>query len=457
MRTRKEFLALLCLCLLAGCGGGGSAPAALNTSTTRDGTTPSHYTVTDLGAISYYYGYFAPTFGVHYSMGSLGLNNKGLVVSGPFSPATLYDHGQVQVLSSNYSSANAINDAGQAVGDSQFANYGNHATLYANGNRTDLGTLFLQSSNGPYGNYSYSSAYGISSVGVVVGESQALNTNGEVVYHAFAWRDGTLFDIGSLGGDYSRAVAINTVGKAVGWSSLASTTDPYNAPVHAAAWFNGQATDLGTLPGGKFSDARSINDAGQIVGNADTMPQGLFLSPIQRAVTWNAGNISDLGTLGGPSSAAYGINAAGQIVGSAETTTVDNSSYNGYPIYYGGGVNGGNPAPGSGNNNNGGGNGGAAGAPGGNNPGGSTGGNNTNPIGVGAIGRAAAVRTRGIGDTYVAHAYLYSNGKMHDLNSAIDSTSGWELVQAVNINDIGQIVGFGLLNKRIHAFLLTPQ
>src|SRR5207302_8546748 len=56
----------------------------------------------------------------------------------------------------------------------------------------------------------------------------------------------------------------------------------------------------------------------------------------------------------------------------------------------------------------------------------------------------------------VAHAFLYSGGAMHDLNSLIPADSGWELQQASGINDAGQIAGSGYLNGRYHAFLLTP-
>lgn len=454
MQTRKEFLALLGLSLLAGCGGG-STPAALNTKINRDGTGKARYAVTDLGAMPYSYSPASPNFGVHYSIGTLGLNNKGLVVSGGNSPASVYINGEIQTIAPNYSTVYSINDAGQAVGSSSFTSYISHATLYYNGERTDLGTLIPEGNPNPYPYYSYSVAYGINAVGVIVGESQALTPGQGTTYHAFVWQNGNMNDAGTLGGDYSRAVAINTAGKVVGWSSLAATSNPYSAPVHATAWFDLQTTDLGTLPGGDFSDARAINEAGQIVGNSTAPPQGLFHSPIQRGVTWVGGKISDLGTLGGPSSAAYGINSAGQIVGSAETTTVDNSPspyyyYGYYPgVNTGGGMNNGGAVPPSGSGN-------AGGNSGGSN-GGSSGSGNTNPIGTGAIGRAASLRTRGIGDTYVAHAFLYSNGVMSDLNSAIDPQSGWELVQAVGINDVGQVVGFGLLNKRVHAFLLTPQ
>jgi probable HAF family extracellular repeat protein len=50
------------------------------------------------------------------------------------------------------------------------------------------------------------------------------------------------------------------------------------------------------------------------------------------------------------------------------------------------------------------------------------------------------------------HAFLYSDGTMTDLNSRIDPASGWTLTRADDINDLGQIVGYG--NKG--AFLLTP-
>ena len=41
-------------------------------------------------------------------------------------------------------------------------------------------------------------------------------------------------------------------------------------------------------------------------------------------------------------------------------------------------------------------------------------------------------------------AFLYSGGKMIDLNSMIDPTSGWHLTTAAAINDSGQIAGSGM-------------
>ena len=55
-----------------------------------------------------------------------------------------------------------------------------------------------------------------------------------------------------------------------------------------------------------------------------------------------------------------------------------------------------------------------------------------------------------------AHAFLYSNGQMQDLNSLIPVGSGWILREAWGINTSGQIVGWGVINGHSRAFLATP-
>ena len=45
---------------------------------------------------------------------------------------------------------------------------------------------------------------------------------------------------------------------------------------------------------------------------------------------------------------------------------------------------------------------------------------------------------------------------MVDLNTLIDPLSGWELLDAADINDAGQITGQGLIGGEYHAYLLTP-
>lgn len=70
-------------------------------------------------------------------------------------------------------------------------------------------------------------------------------------------------------------------------------------------------TDLGTL-GGPTSTALGINDQGQIVGSADT-EEGY-----RHAYLWQEGHMTDLGTLGMiHQTEAWGINNVGQVVGIA--------------------------------------------------------------------------------------------------------------------------------------------
>ncbi len=56
----------------------------------------------------------------------------------------------------------------------------------------------------------------------------------------------------------------------------------------------------------------------------------------------------------------------------------------------------------------------------------------------------------------VAHAFLYEDGVITDLNELIPHYSGWELWEAQDIDDKGRIVGFGLLRGELRSFLLNP-
>lgn len=448
MRTRIGMALALGLCVLAGCGGGnGSAPftpPGNNNAVTHKAI--AGYTLTDLGAADYYY-YGSSYYGLNRGA-TLAVNSAGQVVSSAGPHAVVWQNGTPTTLSDAYSSASDLNDNGQIVGQGNVntTNWQWHAVLWQNGKATDLGTL---NGNDP-GSYGYSWANAINDVGQVVGSS----TTSGWAYDGFLWQNGKMIDLGTLGGGYSTAAGINHSGQVVGWSSVAGSQYTYY-PVNAFVWQNGKMTSLGTLPGGTSSDASAINDAGQIVGSSDSAPQGLYNSRPLRAVVWQNGTVVDLGTLGGPGSIAFDINNAGQIVGSANTSTVSNENP---PFFWGGtggsGASGGGPSPpGSGGGGTGGGTGSGAGGSG--NGGNGQGNGNGNPINAGAGGGRAPAVKRGIGDTYVAHAFLYAGGQMYDLNNLIPANTGWELTQATGISESGQIAGYGVLNKRIHAFLLT--
>jgi probable HAF family extracellular repeat protein len=71
-------------------------------------------------------------------------------------------------------------------------------------------------------------------------------------------------DLGTLGGNWSKAWGINNQGNIAGAAYVAGNVE------HAALWQAGvPAEDLGTL-GGKASRAHAINDNGVAVGYSDT-------------------------------------------------------------------------------------------------------------------------------------------------------------------------------------------
>ena len=101
----------------------------------------------------------------------------------------------------------------------------------------------------------------------------------------------------------------------------------WSLPANAA---NYNMKDLGVLPGGTYSVATAINNAGVIVGYGDTLV-GTTLRT--HAFSYAGGKMTDLGTVTGWSwSKAYAINDAGQIVGEGGTELPK------YPFLYAGGV-----------------------------------------------------------------------------------------------------------------------
>jgi probable HAF family extracellular repeat protein len=95
-----------------------------------------------------------------------------------------------------------------------------------------------------------------------------------------------------------RAADINDLGQIVGY-------DPANGRV--VSWQNGELTDLGLL-----GTVHALNNRGDLVGENGG-----------RAFVWRNGTVTDLGTLTGANccSAATAINDAGQVVGWSQTTS----------------------------------------------------------------------------------------------------------------------------------------
>jgi probable HAF family extracellular repeat protein len=115
-----------------------------------------------------------------------------------------------------------------------------------------------------------------------------------------------LRDLGTLPGDVSSvAWGINARGDVVGWSG--------SSPCHAFLYRDGAGmVALPGLPGQTFTLARGINDAGRVVGS------GWGPGLARHAVRWSPGLAEDLGVLDGTSE-GWDIGRTGVTVGSSPT------------------------------------------------------------------------------------------------------------------------------------------
>jgi hypothetical protein len=54
------------------------------------------------------------------------------------------------------------------------------------------------------------------------------------------------------------------------------------------------------------------------------------------------------------------------------------------------------------------------------------------------------------------YAFVYSNGSFHNLNDLLSAANSYYLIDAMDINDLGQIVGTAFGNGRLCAYVATP-
>ncbi len=221
-----------------------------------------------------------------------GINDNGQITGIGDLHAFFYSNGvmhDVGTLNGGPRSAGqAINNKGQVVGYSWTPDNVSHAFLYSNGSMQDLGSNSI-------------TAYGINDSGQIVGQ---LNTN--VPQHAFLYSNGVMQDLGTISGPNSIATGINNIGQIVGWTDIDNSQN-----THAALWQDGSILDLGSLGGHSY--AMAINNNAEIVGNALT-DRGT------KAFLYSDGVMEDLNNLIDPAlnwslTSAQSINDTGQIVG----------------------------------------------------------------------------------------------------------------------------------------------
>jgi probable HAF family extracellular repeat protein len=244
------------------------------------------------------------------------------------------------------------------------------------------------------------------------GVGTGINNSGQIAgytnsfvpfYHAFWYNGSSVVDVGATLSGESYATGINNVGQVVGhWGSGLSSSASFSYTNGAMQIFGPQSAAFG------------INDSGQIAGV-------IIVGSLLRAYIYSGGSVTPLTSVGDESK-AFALNNNGQVVGWVYHNTSD--TYEAFSYLAGNTTWLGN-----------------------------LGQVNSSAYGINDLGQIVG-RVYGNGND---HAFIYSAGSMIDLNSLINPSLGWTLQSAQDINNAGQIVGYGLDSTgQGRAFLLTP-
>ncbi len=234
-------------------------------------------------------------------------------------------------------------------------------------------------------------------------------TLGSIVSHGLLWQNGSSISLGDFA-PHGLNAGGTVVGHVTTYDSAAGWFD------RPARWQAGALTTLPTL-GGEYGYAAAVNEAGHIVGWTYTHGNASV-----RATLWQNSAAVDLGTLGGTGSMAYDISETGFAAGVADTVAGEPHACR-FTIDAAGNV------------------------------------LARTDLGVLGGGASYGYSANNAGDVVGSshgHAFLWTSGAIADLNDLLPANSGWVLENAWAINDSGQIVGSGVHDGQVRAFLLSP-
>jgi probable HAF family extracellular repeat protein len=331
-----------------------------------------------------------------------------------------------------FSEAHGLNDRGATAGQSLLMSNSLplHAFFWQKGVMTDLGTLGGPDSLVNVANHT------LNETNTVVGFSEIStpDPNGEdwcglgtgLVCLPFIWHNGAMTALPTLGGNNGQAQGINNRGQVVGQAETPNLDpcSPFAQETKPVIWQHGVVQEVLSTFGGSAAVANAISDDGDAVGISGC-------NPTFYAVLWRHGAPTNLGSLGGTAgfiALAFDINNRGQVVGQAELP--GDMLYHAFLWQEGvmtdlGSLSIDLPT--------------------------------SQADGINNYGQVVGFSNDAAGDDTSAVAVLWENGTITDLNTVIPAGSPLFLMEAVSINDRGEIAGWGrLANGDQRPFILTP-
>jgi probable HAF family extracellular repeat protein len=342
-----------------------------------------------------------------------------------------------------------VNKRGWVTGDANLAGDQNeHAVLWRDGVITDLGTLGGPNSSVPMPvKDDRGFVVGVAQIAEVdpLGEfwgttfvcTPSVSCQGpQNLLRGFAWKNGVMTALPTLGGNNSGALGVNNRGQVVGAAETANQ-DPNCVPpqvldIEAVVWGPnpGQIEVLPLFPGDPDAVALAINDRAQVAGTSGPCQGPSSGLALRHAVLWQHDTVTDLGSLGGVMfNAANAINNAGQVVGQSDlpgdTATHAFFWQNGVMTDLG-------TLPGD---------------------------SNSIAYDINDKGQVVGVSCD---VNFNCRPFLWENGVMTDLNTLIPPNSPLYLTYGSGINDRGEITGSacvlsnGVCTSEVPAFLAVP-
>jgi probable HAF family extracellular repeat protein len=239
----------------------------------------------------------------------------------------------------------------------------------------------------------------INDAGLVVGTAQVSDS----YTHAVIWQNDQIFDLGTLGGPMSEATGVNGLGEVIGNSSVPNRVW---TQLSAFSWKQGKMTEIPPPPGFILMEAHDINNSGVVAIRA-------FTDGYQaKGFLWAGGQLTEQGWF-----EVYAINDLQHFTG--RRYDIGGRAYisrEGVVTYF--------------------------------------------SVPTGLIEPQAINRYDTVVGNYNGVAMICSAGVVTVLNNLIDTTAGWSIGTASDINDAGVIAATAFKNgntNRGYAVLLAPR